>query len=95
MAQLILSTNLDRIGGMSALPTIGFDTRGVNRLEDGGAFRAADEGCAVRFSSPATRNGCGLGACREDMMDKYIHLRQKARDAFELRYKQTIDPTRT
>jgi hypothetical protein len=24
-------------------------------------------------------------------MDQFIHLRQKARDAFELRYKETID----
>ncbi len=28
----------------------------------------------------------------DDMMDEYIHLRQKARDVFELRYQQTIDP---
>ena len=28
----------------------------------------------------------------EEMMDQYIHLRQKARDVFELRYKETIDP---
>jgi hypothetical protein len=28
----------------------------------------------------------------EAMMDEYIHLRQKARDVFELRYKETIDP---
>ncbi len=28
----------------------------------------------------------------EGMMDEYIHLRQKARDVFELRYKETIDP---
>ena len=28
----------------------------------------------------------------EEMMDKYVHLRQKARDAFEMRYKETIDP---
>ena len=28
----------------------------------------------------------------EEMMDHYLHLRQKARDAFELRYKETIDP---
>lgn len=28
----------------------------------------------------------------EEMMDKYIHLRQKARDVFELRYQKTIDP---
>ena len=28
----------------------------------------------------------------EDMMDKYVHLRQNARDVFELRYKETIDP---
>ena len=28
----------------------------------------------------------------DDMMDKYIHLRQKARDTFEVRYKETIDP---
>jgi superfamily II DNA or RNA helicase len=28
----------------------------------------------------------------EGMMDQYIHLRQKARDVFELRYKETIDP---
>jgi hypothetical protein len=26
------------------------------------------------------------------MMDEYIHLRKKARDVFELRYKETIDP---
>jgi len=26
------------------------------------------------------------------MMDQYIHLRQKGRDVFELRYKETIDP---
>jgi len=26
------------------------------------------------------------------MMDIYIHLRQKSRDVFELRYKETIDP---
>ena len=28
----------------------------------------------------------------ESMMDEYIHLRQKAKDVFELRYKETIDP---
>lgn len=28
----------------------------------------------------------------EQMMDQYIHLRQQARNAFELRYQQTIDP---
>ncbi len=28
----------------------------------------------------------------EEMMDKYVHLRQKARDVFELRYRETIDP---
>jgi hypothetical protein len=28
----------------------------------------------------------------EEMMDQYVHLRQKARDVFELRYKETIDP---
>lgn len=28
----------------------------------------------------------------EEMMDKYIHLRQQARDVFELRYQATIDP---
>jgi hypothetical protein len=26
----------------------------------------------------------------EEMMDKYIHLRQKARDVFEMRYHETI-----
>lgn len=26
------------------------------------------------------------------MMDEYVHLRQKAKDVFELRYKETIDP---
>jgi superfamily II DNA/RNA helicase len=28
----------------------------------------------------------------EAMMDTYIHLRQKSRDVFDLRYKETIDP---
>lgn len=28
----------------------------------------------------------------EEMMDEYIHLRQKARDVFEMRYHETIDP---
>jgi superfamily II DNA/RNA helicase len=28
----------------------------------------------------------------EEMMDEYIHLRQQARDVFELRYQETIDP---
>ncbi len=28
----------------------------------------------------------------EEKMDEYIHLRTKARDVFELRYKETIDP---
>lgn len=28
----------------------------------------------------------------EAMMDKYMHLRQQARNAFEIRYEQTIDP---
>ena len=28
----------------------------------------------------------------DDMMDKYIHLRQQARDVFEMRYQETIDP---
>lgn len=28
----------------------------------------------------------------DEMMDKYIHLRQRARDTFEVRYKETIDP---
>lgn len=28
----------------------------------------------------------------DDKMDEYIHLRQKARDVFELRYQETIDP---
>jgi len=26
------------------------------------------------------------------MMDEYIHLREKARDVFEMRYQETIDP---
>jgi superfamily II DNA/RNA helicase len=30
----------------------------------------------------------------EDIMDEYIHLRKKARDVFELRYQETIDPDR-
>ncbi len=30
----------------------------------------------------------------EEMMDKYIHLRRKARDVFEMRYQTTIDPDR-
>lgn len=28
----------------------------------------------------------------DEMMDEYIHLRQKARDVFELRYKETVHP---
>ncbi len=28
----------------------------------------------------------------DEMMDEYIHLRQKARDVFEVRYQETIDP---
>lgn len=28
----------------------------------------------------------------EEMMDEYIHLRQKARDVFEMRYQESIDP---
>ena len=28
----------------------------------------------------------------EEMMDEYIHLRQQARDVFEIRYHETIDP---
>jgi superfamily II DNA or RNA helicase len=28
----------------------------------------------------------------EEKMDEYIHLRQKARDVFEMRYQETIDP---
>ena len=28
----------------------------------------------------------------EEMMNEYVHLRQQARDVFELRYKETIDP---
>jgi superfamily II DNA or RNA helicase len=28
----------------------------------------------------------------DDMMDKYMHLRQDAHDTFEVRYKETIDP---
>lgn len=28
----------------------------------------------------------------EEMMDQYIHLRQRAKDVFELRYKTTVDP---
>jgi hypothetical protein len=28
----------------------------------------------------------------EEMMDQYLHLRQKARDVFEMRCKETIDP---
>jgi superfamily II DNA/RNA helicase len=28
----------------------------------------------------------------EKMMNEYIHLRQKARDVFEMRYQETIDP---
>jgi len=30
----------------------------------------------------------------EEMMDEYIHLRQKARDVFEMRYQETIDPAK-
>lgn len=30
----------------------------------------------------------------EEMMDTYIHLRQQARDVFEMRYQETIDPDR-
>lgn len=28
----------------------------------------------------------------EEIMDQFIHLRQKARGVFELRYKETINP---
>ena len=28
----------------------------------------------------------------EEMMDRYMHLRQNARDAFEIRYEQPVDP---
>ena len=28
----------------------------------------------------------------EEMMDQYMHLRRKARDAFEIRYERNIDP---
>jgi superfamily II DNA/RNA helicase len=28
----------------------------------------------------------------DEMMDEYIHLRQQARDVFEMRYQETIDP---
>jgi superfamily II DNA or RNA helicase len=28
----------------------------------------------------------------EEMMDQYLHLRQEARDVFEMRYQETIDP---
>ena len=28
----------------------------------------------------------------DKMMDEYIHLRDRARDVFELRYQETIDP---
>jgi hypothetical protein len=28
----------------------------------------------------------------DDMMDEYMHLRQQARDVFEMRYQETIDP---
>ena len=28
----------------------------------------------------------------EAMMDQYVHLRQQAKGAFELRYRETIDP---
>ena len=28
----------------------------------------------------------------DSMMDEYVHLRQRAKDVFELRYKETIDP---
>ncbi len=30
----------------------------------------------------------------EEMMDEYIHLRRQARDVFELRYQETIDPAK-
>ena len=30
----------------------------------------------------------------EEMMDQYLHLRQKARDVFEMRYQETIDPNK-
>lgn len=30
----------------------------------------------------------------EEMMDEYIHLRKKARDVFEMRYQETIEPDR-
>lgn len=30
----------------------------------------------------------------DEMMDKYIHLRQQARDVFEIRYQETIDPNK-
>ncbi len=30
----------------------------------------------------------------EEMMDEYIHLRKKARDVFEMRYQEAIDPDR-
>ena len=31
-------------------------------------------------------------ALMEERMNEYMHLRQKARDVFELRYRETIDP---
>ena len=28
----------------------------------------------------------------EEQMDRYLHLRRKARDAFEIRYERQVDP---
>ena len=46
--------------------------------------------CQTSTASPAEPGGLPLTL--EEMMDEYIHLRQKAHDVFELRYQESIDP---
>jgi len=47
----------------------------------------ADMGVSTRVVEWLRKNGH-----LEEIMDQFIPLRQKARDVFELRYKETINP---
>lgn len=65
-------------------------------LEEAGLLeRVAVEVHPVLGALPNAYSGVhfdGLGLLTNQMMDEYIHLRQEARDVYEFRYKETIDP---
>jgi hypothetical protein len=66
---------------MSSIPAVGSIDCGKDKFDSFGGLPDAIEDDWIENAERL-----------EAMMDEYLHLRHKARDVFELRTKETIDP---